>query len=139
MDECNNRSRLCEVMLPQSITSMPISMVLFLHELFEWKEFIFDKENGNVKYDDNGEIFEDAKGTALGSTHVAKGLIHMYCVNKEEEDSIDAIAGYFKAFGVDEIKVNYRIVIVTHKDIDCPDITKKLKEIIGKDYIVKNK
>ena len=55
----------------------------------------------------------------------------MYCVNKEEEDSVEAIAGYFKSFGIDEIKVNYKIVVVTHKDIDCPDIIKKLKEVVG--------
>ena len=58
MDDCSDRSRLCEIMLPQSTIKYPVTFIQYLHELFEWKEYIFNREIGNVKYDETGEIME---------------------------------------------------------------------------------
>ena len=84
-------------------------------------------------YDTNGTAFEEEKGTSVLTTVFAKGKIHIYVVNKEEEDTIEAMEGYFKAFSIEEIKVDYRIMVVTRKDVDCPDVTKKIRSFAPED------
>ena len=85
-------------------------------------------------FDKNGNEFEETKGTSFTTTHFGKGKIHIYVINKEDEGSADTIAGYFKAFGAENIEVYYKIIIVTHKNSDeaDPKIINRIKSFSEK-------
>ena len=103
------------------------------------KEYETQLAIGGIPYnfffvDANGNAFEETKGTTAATTLFGKGKVHIYVVNKEDEGSADCIAGYFKAFGAENIEVFYKLIIVTHKNSQeaDPKIIERIKSFSEK-------